>query len=60
MFYPSFYFDPTYILIIIGVIICSIASMRVKVHFQIFRNEKPYGADRSAGGRTCTPWGRNL
>ena len=24
MFYPSFYFDPTYILIIIGVIICSI------------------------------------
>lgn len=34
MFYPSFYFDPTYILIIIGVIICSIASMRVKVHFQ--------------------------
>ena len=61
MFYPSFYFDPTYILIIIGVIICSIASMRVKSTFsKIFRNEKPYGADRSAGGRTCTPWGRNL
>ena len=33
MFYPSFYFDPTYILIIIGVIICSIASMRVKSTF---------------------------
>lgn len=33
MFYPSFYFDPTYILIIIGVVICSIASMRVKSTF---------------------------
>ena len=54
MFYPSFYFDPTYILIIIGVIICSIASMRVKSTFS------PYGADRSAGGRTCTSWGWNL
>ena len=29
----GFYFDPTYILIIIGVIICSIASMRVKSTF---------------------------
>ena len=26
MFYPRFYFDPTYIFIIIGVLICSVAS----------------------------------
>lgn len=30
MFYPSFYFDPTYILVLIGVVICLIASARVK------------------------------
>ena len=55
MFYPSFYFDPTYILIMLHCI-----DAGEKYIFKIFRNEKPYGADRSAGGRTCTPWGRNL
>ena len=36
MFYPRFYFDPTYIFIIIGVLICSVASGRVKSTFSRF------------------------
>lgn len=36
MFYPRFYFDPTYVLIIIGVLICSVASVRVKNTFSRF------------------------
>lgn len=36
MFYPRFYFDPTYIFVILGVIICSVASMRVKSTFAKF------------------------
>lgn len=36
MFYPRFYFDPTYIFIIIGVLICSVASVRVKSTFSKF------------------------
>lgn len=36
MFYPRFYFDPTYIFIIIGVLICSVASVRVKSIFSRF------------------------
>lgn len=36
MFYPRFYFDPTYIFIIIGVLICSVASVRVKSTFSRF------------------------
>ena len=35
-FYPRFYFDPTYIFIIIGVLICSVASVRVKSTFSRF------------------------
>ncbi len=33
MYYPRFYFDPTYVLIIIGVLICMAASARVKSTF---------------------------
>ena len=33
MFYPYFYFDPTYILVIIGVIICMVASSRMNATF---------------------------
>lgn len=33
MFYPRYYFDPTYILVVAGVIICLLASARVKSTF---------------------------
>lgn len=33
MFYPMFYFDPTYILVLIGVVICMIASARMNATF---------------------------
>ena len=32
-YYPRFYFDPTYFLVIIGVVICMLASARVKSTF---------------------------
>lgn len=32
-YYPRFYFDPTYILVLIGVVICLLASARVKSTF---------------------------
>lgn len=41
MFY-GFYFDPTYILIIIGVIICSVASVRVNSTFRKYSKYKSY------------------
>ncbi|OUP48685.1 zinc metallopeptidase [Lachnoclostridium sp. An181] len=46
MYYPMFYFDPTYILIVIGVVICLLASMKVK------RTFTKYSTVRSASGLT--------
>lgn len=44
--YGMMYFDPTYILVIIGVVLCLIASARVKTTFQ------KYSKVRSASGLT--------
>lgn len=46
MYYPMFYFDPTYILIVIGVAICLLASMKVKSTFA------KYSTVRSLAGLT--------
>ncbi len=46
MYYPMFYFDPTYILVIIGVIICLLASARMRSTFQ------KYARVRSHSGMT--------
>lgn len=34
MYYPMFYFDPTYMLVIVGVIICLLASAKMRSTFQ--------------------------
>ena len=46
MGYYGYYFDPTYILVIIGVIICAIASLNVNSTF------KRYSKVRSVSGMT--------
>lgn len=46
MYYPMFYFDPTYILVIIGVFICLLASARMRSTFQ------KYARVRSHSGMT--------
>lgn len=46
MYYPMFYFDPTYILVIVGVIICLVASARMRSTFQ------KYARVRSHSGMT--------
>lgn len=46
MYYPMFYFDPTYMLVLIGVVICLFASMRVKSTFA------KYATVRSTSGLT--------
>lgn len=44
--YYGFYFDPTYILVVIGAVICLIASARVKSTF------RKYDRVRSMSGMT--------
>ena len=46
MFYPMFYFDPTYVLILIGVIISMAASAKLNSTYQ------RYSAVRSMCGMT--------
>lgn len=46
MYYPMFYFDPTYILVIVGVVICLVASARMRSTFQ------KYARVRSHSGMT--------
>ena len=46
MYYPMFYFDPTYILVIVGVIICLLASAKMRSTFQ------KYARVRSHSGMT--------
>lgn len=36
--YPGFYFDPTYMLVIIGVVICMLASVKVKSTYAKYAN----------------------
>ena len=38
MYYPGFYFDPTYVLVLIGVVLSLIASARVKSTFNKYSN----------------------
>ena len=60
MFYPSFYFDPTYILIIIGVIICSIASMRVKSTFSQYSGMRNHMGLTGAQAAECVLHGAGI
>ena len=46
MFYPYFYFDPTYVLVLIGVIICMVASAKMNSTFS------KYSRVRSRSGLT--------
>ena len=46
MFYPHFYFDPTYVLVLIGVIICMVASAKMNSTFS------KYSRVRSRSGLT--------
>ena len=46
MYYPMFYFDPTYMLVIVGVIICLLASAKMRSTFQ------KYARVRSHSGMT--------
>ncbi len=46
MFYPMFYFDPTYVLILIGVVVSLVASAKLNSTYQ------RYSAVRSACGLT--------
>lgn len=46
MFYPYFYFDPTYALVLIGVIICMVASAKMNSTFS------KYSRVRSRSGLT--------
>lgn len=46
MYYPMFYFDPTYILVIAGVIVCLLASAKMRSTFQ------KYAGVRSRSGMT--------
>lgn len=46
MYYPMFYFDPTYMLVIVGVIICLLASAKMRSAFQ------KYARVRSHSGMT--------
>lgn len=46
MYYPMFYFDPTYMLVIVGVIVCLLASAKMRSTFQ------KYARVRSHSGMT--------
>lgn len=46
MYYPMFYFDPTYMLVIVGIIICLLASAKMRSTFQ------KYARVRSHSGMT--------
>ena len=46
MYYPMFYFDPTYMLVIVGVIICLLAAAKMRSTFQ------KYARVRSHSGMT--------
>lgn len=42
MLYPYFYFDPTYILVLIGVIICMVASAKMNATFNKYSRVRSY------------------
>lgn len=49
--YYGFYFDPTYLLVLIGVVLCMIASARVKTTYKKYENvgsRSGYTADQVA------------
>ena len=45
MYYPMFYFDPTYMLVIVGVIICLLASAKMRSTFQKMCIRDRYGSE---------------
>ena len=52
MYYPM-YFDPTYILVLIGVVICLIASAKMNSTFSRYsRGKESFRYDRKGCGRT--------
>ena len=57
---PYIYWDSTYILVVIGAVICMIASARVKTVQQIFRIPQYVRNDGSTGGRADFARSRNL
>lgn len=58
---PYIYWDSTYILVVIGAVICMIASARVKTTFnKIFRIPQYVRNDGSTGGRADFARSRNL
>ena len=49
--YYGFYFDPTYLLVLIGVVLCMIASARVKTTYKKYEkvgSRSGYTADQVA------------
>ena len=60
MYYPMFY-DPTYILVMIGVVICLLASAKMNSTFsKIFPRAQPLGNDRKRSGRSASSQRRYL
>lgn len=51
MYYPM-YFDPTYILVLIGVVICLIASAKMNSTFSRYQSKESFWYDRKGCGRT--------
>ena len=56
MYYPM-YFDPTYILVLIGVVICLIASAKIQ---QIFQSKESFRYDRKRCCRADPSQGRTV
>ena len=60
MYFPM-YFDPTYVLVILGVIICLAASAKMRSTFNKYsRSTRPNGHDRTGGGGVCAQERRDL
>ena len=53
MFYSPFYFDPTYVLILIGVALSLAASARLNATYATYSGIRSRSSDLSPGGRTA-------
>lgn len=60
MYYPM-YFDPTYILVLIGVVICLIASAKMNSTFsRLFQSKESFRYDRKRCCRADPSQGRTV
>ena len=61
MYYPMFYFDPTYMLVIVGVIICLLASAKIALYVsEVREGAQSFRYDRQGGCRGSASPGRYL